>query len=481
MSDAPISAIATGFSNADARLDALDAETVAGALAAAADLTLIIDRKGVILDAAIGADSAAPAREWIGRPLIDTVTVESRPKIESLLRDAEKGADARWRQVNHPAQAGPDLPVRYCAVRAGAGGTIIAFGRDLRPLAALQQRVAEAQQEMEREYTRIRNAEKRYRLLFQLASEAILILDGAAQRVTEANPAAIALIGKSAKKIIGGPFGDLFDEGSRRAAQSFVTALLVAPRVDNVHAQLGETKESLLLSGALYRQEGAAHILVILSRMVGASALSSEKAAMLSVLERMPDAFALTDKDRRILAANAAFVDLAQAGSQEQLRGEPIERWIGRPGVDAEVLFANLETHGTVRHFSTVARGQYGSTEDVEISAVDVSDGARHCLGFCIRSAGWRAGRDRLGGHELPRTAEQFADLVGRVPLKNLVRETTDLIERLCIEAALELTKDNRASAAEMLGLSRQGLYTKLRRYGLGDLDDDETAGAGDE
>ena len=86
----------------------------------------------------------------------------------------------------------------------------------------------------------------------------------------------------------------------------------------------------------------------------------------------------------------------------------------------------------------------------------------------------WRANRDKLGGRELPRTVEQFADLVGRVPLKNLVRETTDLIERLCIEAALELTRDNRASAADMLGLSRQGLYAKLRRYGLGDLDSDD-------
>jgi DNA-binding NtrC family response regulator len=46
------------------------------------------------------------------------------------------------------------------------------------------------------------------------------------------------------------------------------------------------------------------------------------------------------------------------------------------------------------------------------------------------------------------------------------------VIERLCIEAALELTADNRASAAEMLGLSRQSLYVKLRRYGLGDLDE---------
>jgi DNA-binding protein Fis len=29
------------------------------------------------------------------------------------------------------------------------------------------------------------------------------------------------------------------------------------------------------------------------------------------------------------------------------------------------------------------------------------------------------------------------------------------------------LTGDNRASAAEMLGLSRQSLYVKLRRFGL--------------
>jgi DNA-binding NtrC family response regulator len=44
------------------------------------------------------------------------------------------------------------------------------------------------------------------------------------------------------------------------------------------------------------------------------------------------------------------------------------------------------------------------------------------------------------------------------------------MIEKLCIEAALEITGDNRASAAEILGLSRQSLYAKLRRYGLGEL-----------
>jgi DNA-binding NtrC family response regulator len=62
---------------------------------------------------------------------------------------------------------------------------------------------------------------------------------------------------------------------------------------------------------------------------------------------------------------------------------------------------------------------------------------------------------------------------VGRVPLKELVRESTDVIEALCIEAALKLTSGNRASAAELLGLSRQSLYTKLRRFDLGDAEVD--------
>ena len=40
------------------------------------------------------------------------------------------------------------------------------------------------------------------------------------------------------------------------------------------------------------------------------------------------------------------------------------------------------------------------------------------------------------------------------------------------IEAALKLTQDNRAAAAELLGLSRQSLYTKLRRFDIGDSED---------
>jgi DNA-binding NtrC family response regulator len=58
-------------------------------------------------------------------------------------------------------------------------------------------------------------------------------------------------------------------------------------------------------------------------------------------------------------------------------------------------------------------------------------------------------------------------DLVGTASLKEIVSETTDVIEKICIQAALEMTNNNRAAAAEMLGLSRQSLYVKLSKFDI--------------
>jgi DNA-binding NtrC family response regulator len=53
------------------------------------------------------------------------------------------------------------------------------------------------------------------------------------------------------------------------------------------------------------------------------------------------------------------------------------------------------------------------------------------------------------------------------MPMKDIVGETVDMLEKMCIQSALQLTNNNRASAAEMLGLSRQSLYVKLRRFNM--------------
>jgi transcriptional regulator PpsR len=477
--DSPVSKVGMDVFRAPKKtLGDLDAEAAARLIAVAADIALVIDSKGVIRDVAIGSDELAKEgfSKWLGLRWVDTVTVESRQKIEEMLEQAGNQSP-RWRQVNHPSRRGPDVPIRYSAVEVAENGRVVAVGRDLRVVAALQQRLVETQQSMEREYSRLRHAETRYRLLFQIASEAVLIVDAVSLKVVEANPAATKLLAKVAKRLGGRAFTEIFSPESARAVQAHLATVRGTGRAEDVAAKLVGNKQEFVVSASLFRQESVTHFLVRLTPATDAGVDSgSVKSKLFDFVEKLPDGFVVTDLDGRILKSNSAFLELVQVASEEQAQGESLERWLGRHAVDVKVLTNNLKERGSIRNFATVIRGEYGSSEEVEVSAVSVATGEQPCLGFTIRLSGRRSDSIVTGRRELPRSVEQMTDLVGRVSLKELVRDTTDIIERLCIEAALELTGDNRASAAEMLGLSRQGLYSKLRRYGLGDLDgeDDE-------
>ena len=199
--------------------------------------------------------------------------------------------------------------------------------------------------------------------------------------------------------------------------------------------------------------------------------LSDSNAKMLKLVERVPDGFVVTNHDGRILAANAAFLEMTQLASGDQAAGESLDRWLGRPGVDLGILINNLRQHGEVQLYATTLRDEVGVETDVEISAGALVNPGKPNYGFAIRGISRRGTAVNAPPRTFPRSLEQMAELIGRVPLKDLVREATDVIERLCIEAALTLTGDNRASAAEVLGVSRQSLYVKMRRHGLQDAE----------
>jgi transcriptional regulator PpsR len=453
-------------------LAGFDTDSASRVIAAATDLSIVVDERGVIRDLSVTSDELGEdgCDSWLGRPWLDTVTSESRPKVEALLAGARKSAAPAWRQVNHPSPRGGDLPVLYSAVKVGKGGHIVAIGRSLRGAAAMQQRLVHAQQSLERDYEFLRQAETRYRMLFELASEAVLILEAASQKIVDANPAAGRLLGLGVRFMIGRTFPEGFDAAGTRALQDMLGAIRVAGQAGEIQVQTEAESRRFIVSAAPFRQDNVAHILLRLAPAAGASAsgADSSRGRLASMLERLPDSFVVTDPEGRVLTANRSFLDLVQLSAEGQVRGESLERWLGRSGVDLNVLLANLREHDSIRLFSTTVRGEYGATSEVEISAVSALDAEPPCVAFSLRSIARRVPQQAAApGRELPRSVQQLTELIGKVPLRDVVRETTDVIERLCIEAALELTSDNRASAAEMLGLSRQSLYVKLRRYGI--------------
>ena len=469
----------TVFADPAATFAELSADSVSRLVASCADLALVVDAQGIVCDVAYGADSFGDEEfgSWVGKPLVQTVTKDSRSKVAALLRDAESDAAPRWRQINQTSGRGADLMLSYCAVRVAPSGKAqglgrsVVFGRDLSAISNLQQKLVDAQQEALQDNWRLRDTQSRNRHLFQTASDGVLIIDAATQKVVEANPAALLLFGDKLAKLVGHPFPSGLDERDTEAVQTMLAAVRTSGKSEGVRAQLGGSL--LNVAGSLFRQEVGSLMVVRLTRTqaeVAESAANSKvQSALLKLVRSSPDCVVVTDAEGQIVSANDAFLELVHLTAESQVTGESLGRWLGRTGVELNVLLATLRQRGSIRLFPTSLRDDHGSVTDIEISATQAQEGGTAMLGFMIRDVSRRPSVLSKGDKELPRSAGQLAELVGRVPMKDIVGETSDLIEQLCIESALDLTRDNRAAAAEMLGLSRQSLYVKLRRYGMTD------------
>jgi transcriptional regulator PpsR len=452
----------------------LDPSTTIAALEAFADLCLLLDRDGMIraisygLQPSLASELNFPAK----RAWADGLAADSLGKARDMLAAAQRGEPPRPREINHlGALPGRIIPIRYLAMKHGTEGEVLLIGRDLQEQAALQRQLIDVQQSMERDYSRMRAVETRYRALFQLGNTPMLIVDTGTRKVLEANGSCLSLFGLTAQRMSGRTINSLFDEHDSEALQGLLSTAINAGEARGTVLRAATGSDHFELSAHLFRQEGTSLLLVQARPIADAyDAGANDIVVLPSLIERLPEGFVVTDGDGLVLEANRTFLDIAALPLMGAAVGQSLGQWLGRSSVDFGVMLTSLLDHGTLRGFATVVRGSFGAEEAVDVSAVKIVDHGAPRIGFLIRLERRDRQATQPAGSGLPRSVEQMKDLVGNVPLKDLVRETTDVIERLCIEAALELTNDNRASAADMLGLSRQSLYAKLHRFGLGDL-----------
>jgi transcriptional regulator PpsR len=270
--------------------------------------------------------------------------------------------------------------------------------------------------------------------------------------------------------LIGTAIDTIVDPKDRDGLVAHLGAAEFSDDLAPVALALRDRRGDASISARLFRQARTPLLIVRIEPAKAKVDDSHLDATLGTVIERMPDAFVLVDRDLNVLTANAAFVELTTMPSIERVVDERLGSWIGRPGIDLELIVGQLREHGSVRNVATILRGAAGAQEEIEISGVVAPMGSSDCYGFTIRSVGRRLRGAPATARDVPRSVDQLTELVGRMSLKEIVRESTDMIERLCIEAALVYTSDNRASAAEILGVSRQSLYSKMHRHGVGNL-----------
>ena len=442
-------------------------------LTAVADVGLVVSDDGVILSVLLNPSFSERSlfAEIDGEAFTALLTIESQSKFLRRLEAFLGGeGDVRPIEVNHLMAGGrSDLPIRYSFHRIGTAGAILLLGRDLRPVAEMQQQLVSAQMALERDYESHRDYETRFRVLLENTDDAILLVTLQTGLISEANAMASDLFGKPRDALVGQSLTSLFDQhqGGTLIDRLSTEALTGAP--SPVEARPRGRDRAVNLRPVVFRAAGERVMMCrVTPQEAGEQATDSLDQNLRDLYTKGPDGIVFTGADGLILSANDGFLNLIGAAHDMSLRGQPLTDLLQRGSIDFKIMTENAAQSGRLRAYATKVASDYGSPRDAEIAVTRLQAGPTPVYAFLIRETG---PSDASRGDPVDDGLASVKELVGSSTLKDIVAETTNVVEKMCIETAIALTMNNRVAAAEMLGLSRQSLYVKLRKFGLIDRD----------
>ena len=445
----------------------------------ASDIALVIGPDGVIRNVAQGdAPLISGATQWVGRAFADTVSLDTRGKITQMLLDAGANGVSRRREVNLTSAEGSEIPVAFAAIRLGRDGPVLAVGRDLRAIAAIQQRFVEAQQEMERDYWKQRHAESRYRLLFQVANDAVMVVDAQKLVIIEANGAAAQMFGGTPEQLANQPATAGIDAASRPAVDELLRTARGTGKPAEIRARLRAAPGVLPpapvdISATPFRagNDGATQHLLLVRARRGESRSGDGLRQLAEFVEHTPDAVVITDSIGRLQMANPAFLQLCgQADSEHDLKGRTLPDLLGDPSRRLEALITEVRRNGIASQVrAPLGRNPTGEVVEVEVSAALLDEGDQECIGFTLRRHSRRFDGVLRPVDGLVNAIESLVNQLGRVSLPELMQEATHLAERHLLRSALSRAQGNAGQAAEWLGVTPESLALRLQRHGLSD------------
>ena len=457
----------------------VEPESLIDVLSAASDIVLLISKNGDVTNVITGSgtDFSEFFQNWVGKSLRQFLTSESISKFDAILtRVADGVSNDTAVELNHVDGAKLQHPVRYTVHPVGRDGDFLMLGTDLRPIAETQQQLVQAQIAIERGYEERREYDVRYRRLLEQTRDPFVFVSVSDGRIKDLNGVAANLLGEPREALIDQVFSQQFTSRQRTEFMEELIGLTLAETRADVTIQARKTGRELLLSPTIFRAAGERLILCRID--AGSDPLHQHEERMVRNLsefyQHITDGIAFTDPKGVIEHANEAFMEIVEAPTREELIGTSIAEYLARGQIDMNVMLDNAIRSGQMRSYSTKLTNRFASRTSVEIAVAYLNDRTRPSVAFSIRDVSRTQALRPVNPQKGNETERQnVVDLVGSATLKEIVAETNEVIEKLCIEAAVDMTKNNRAAAAEMLGLSRQSLYVKLRKYGLLDRNTD--------
>ena len=463
---------------AEGPVPVIEPEYLTGILAAACDLAFVVSSNGIVRSILIDDETKEHARlsHWAGKPMQQFLTYESVRKFETALEAvAVTKQITRPVELNHQDKSEWQYPVRYSFHTVGPDASVLMLGHDLRLVAEAQEQLVQAQFALERGYEERREYDARYRMLMATTGDAFIFASASDGRIRDVNSAAARLLGAERDELIGAPLAQEFKHRRRGEFVGKLVSLATSDFESEIQAQTARGRREVLITPTVFRAAGE-RLIICRLQSESAETTSNERLldALVSLFHKSTDAIVLTDTRGVVQDVNEAFLEIADVASLSDVKSRSLSEFLQRGQIDLSVMLENAIRSGHMRVYATKLANEFGARAAVEISVVYINDRDRPTVGFIIRDASRaetiRSAAKGVGPQD--NSSHSVVELVGSAPLKEIVAETNEVIERMCIETAVELTRNNRAAAAEMLGLSRQSLYVKLRKYGLLKRDD---------
>lgn len=415
----------------------------------ASDVALVLDDKGVIRSIAQGTSTpvAKAARGWIGKAWVDTVTGETRSKIEQMLKEVSSTGLARRREINHPSDTGGCIAMAYTAIRLGQNGPLLAVGRDLSAIAAIQQRFLAAQQEMERGYWQARQAEARYRLLFQVATDVVLVVDVETLQIVESNRAASQMFELPCDQLAGRVASFGFERHSRKMIDDLLETVKSSSQPSEIRARLLGKTTVTSVSAIQIRSDDAARVLMRVRSM----SLPGESADLNATLARLVDGasegVAVTDSSGRIQIVNPAFLKIVGMPTEAYVKGKPLMDWIGVSGEQFSALLSLVRRQGITGRIASHVLSSDARLTRIELSAALLTEGDQECIGFTIHTVVTTRDASTGSSDNFQLELEKLSKQIGSVPLPELLGLAQAMMERHFVSMAMEQS-GGRANAA---------------------------------
>ena len=439
---------------------------VASALLKASDICLLIDNKGQILDSS--SQTFDRISLWRGKNLREILAPESIRKIFSYIDVSSKTLNEKKEalELNHKSDNQTEFAVSYHAHETGQPNQSLLIGKSLKTVTDIQKQLVETQIRLEREYETYRAFDVRYRVILESSNDALLVIDTASLKIQDYNEAAKKYFSIKSDNLKALQFSNFFPEISPEELTEYLR--LNAENFSSANSLKSIGGQRVAIRPTFFRS--GADLLAICKvepEVSGSSEAVDPHPLLKEFYEKCPDSIVITTENGIIYHANERFLNTCNILNFSNLEGKSFEDFLERGTVDLRVLIETLKSEDIVGSYFTKLRCAHGTNVNVEISASKMKIQGNSFLGFILRTSNKGMVTEKPGDTISDKALENSMKLVGSAPLKDLVSDTSDVVERICIKTALELTRNNRVAAAEMLSLSRQSLYIKLRKYGL--------------